>query len=120
MKPPLTRSQTGIGYDIEMWAGAEAFLLIFCSCVPTLSPLWDRFVTKKLDSSYGRTPLRYTPNTTANSKSRINGSFSSEPYSRLAQSRNGENVQMHAGSLKEAKPTYSSTPLRTEAHNAQW
>jgi hypothetical protein len=41
-----------------MWTGAEAFVMIFCGNIPPLQPLWDRYVTHKLDSSYGRTPLK--------------------------------------------------------------
>ncbi|KAH8742343.1 integral membrane protein [Diaporthe sp. PMI_573] len=49
---------TWSAYDIQMWTGAEAFVMIFCGNIPPLQPLWDRYVTHKLDSSYGRTPLK--------------------------------------------------------------
>lgn len=105
----MTHRIPGLGYNIEMWAGAEGFLLIFCSCVPTLAPLWDRFVTKKLDSSYGRTPLnKYTPDNSARSKTLGTGSVaSSGPYSRLATpSRNGlRSTELKGGSVTELMPT---------------
>lgn len=47
----------GESYNIEAWTGAEAFVMIVCGNVPPLKPLWDRFVTKKLDSSYA--PINY-------------------------------------------------------------
>ena len=47
----------GESYNIEAWTGAEAFVMIVCGNVPPLKPLWDRFVTKKLDSNY--TPINY-------------------------------------------------------------
>lgn len=99
-KVPANEFEPGVGYNIEMWAGAEAFLLIFCSCVPTISPLWDRFVTKKLDSTYGRTPLKYTPGN--NGKTPAKGSVASGPYSRMSQSRNGKTTaNVQAGSQTE-------------------
>ena len=33
--------------------------MIVCGNIPPLKPLWDRFVAKKLDSKYGRTPVNY-------------------------------------------------------------
>ncbi|ROW01495.1 hypothetical protein VSDG_02062 [Cytospora chrysosperma] len=91
---------TWLGYNLEMWAGSEAFLLIFCSCVPTISPLWDRFVTKKLDSTYGRTPLKYTPDNSGNTPAKR--SLVSGPYSRMGQSRSGETTtNVQAGSQTE-------------------
>ena len=47
----------GESYNIEAWTGAEAFVMIVCGNIPPLKPLWDRFVTKKLDSNY--TPINY-------------------------------------------------------------
>ncbi|ROW11336.1 hypothetical protein VMCG_01224 [Cytospora schulzeri] len=91
---------TWVSYNIEMWAGAEAFLLIFCSCVPTLSPLWDRFVTKKLDSTYGRTPPKHSAGI-----SRITpaeSSLAKGPYLRVGQSRvEGTMTNIQAGSQTE-------------------
>lgn len=51
-------THAGSAYDIQMWTGAEAFVMIFCGNIPPLQPLWDRYVTHKLDASYGRTPLK--------------------------------------------------------------
>lgn len=48
----------GSAYDIQMWTGAEAFVMIFCGNIPPLQPLWDQYVTHKLDASYGRTPFK--------------------------------------------------------------
>ncbi|KAM0800903.1 hypothetical protein BDR22DRAFT_907498 [Usnea florida] len=48
-------------YDIEAFTGAEAFVMIICGNIPPLKPLWDRFVTKKLDSNY--TPIEYNKET---------------------------------------------------------
>ncbi|KAG8161510.1 hypothetical protein KVR01_008497 [Diaporthe batatas] len=46
------------GYNIMMWSEAEAFILISAGCVPTLLPLWERYVTHTRDTSYGHTPLK--------------------------------------------------------------
>ena len=46
---------------MEAWTGAEACVMIVCGNVPPLKPLWDRFVTKKLDSNY--TPISYNMKT---------------------------------------------------------
>lgn len=48
----------GESYNIEAWTGAEAFVMIVCGNVPPLKPLWDRFVTKKVDSNYA--PINYS------------------------------------------------------------
>jgi hypothetical protein len=32
-------------------------MVIICGNIPPLQPLWDRFITHKLDSNYGRTPI---------------------------------------------------------------
>ncbi|TVY88369.1 hypothetical protein LAWI1_G008055 [Lachnellula willkommii] len=44
-------------YNLQAWTGAEAFIMIVCGNIPPLQPLWDRFVTHKLDSNYGHTPI---------------------------------------------------------------
>ncbi|KAM7200827.1 hypothetical protein V8F33_003758 [Rhypophila sp. PSN 637] len=41
-------------YGIQMWTGAEAFVMILCGNIPPLQILWDRFITHKVDSSYNR------------------------------------------------------------------
>jgi hypothetical protein len=58
--PPATFTNsnfTGSSYDIEAWTSAEAFVMIVCGNIPPLQPLWDRYVSHKLDSNYGRTPI---------------------------------------------------------------
>lgn len=74
----------GIGYDVQVWSEAEAFLLIFCGCVPTLMPLWDRFVSHKLDSNYGRTPLKIRENASTPAGT---ASACTAPYTRFGSSR---------------------------------
>ncbi|CAG8953110.1 hypothetical protein HYFRA_00003307 [Hymenoscyphus fraxineus] len=57
-------------YDIQAWTGAEAFIMIFCGNIPPLQPLWDRFITHKLDSNYGKTPInQYKMRGTSNNNS---------------------------------------------------
>jgi len=47
----------GTLYDVQAWSAAEGFMVIVCGNIPPLQPLWDRFITHKLDSHYGRTPI---------------------------------------------------------------
>ena len=49
----------GEAYNIQVWTGAEAFVMIVCGNIPPLKTLWDRFVTHKSDSNYARTPVKY-------------------------------------------------------------
>ncbi|KAK3390661.1 hypothetical protein B0H63DRAFT_121401 [Podospora didyma] len=62
-------------YDIQVWTGAECFVMMVSGNIPPLQLLWDRFVSKKLDSSYGRTPIKYYHNGTGYSE-KINRSNS--------------------------------------------
>ena len=41
---------------MQVWTGAEAFVLIICGNVPPLQPLWDRFVLRRLDANFHRIP----------------------------------------------------------------
>ncbi|KAF7929960.1 uncharacterized protein EAE97_009557 [Botrytis byssoidea] len=34
-------------YDLFVWSGAEAFILIVCGSIPPLKILWDRYISKK-------------------------------------------------------------------------
>lgn len=45
---------TWSAYEIQAWTGAEAFVMMLCGNIPPLLPLWERFVSRKLDSSYHR------------------------------------------------------------------
>ncbi|GAP92594.1 putative integral membrane protein [Rosellinia necatrix] len=45
---------TWSAFEIQAWTGAEAFVMMLCGNIPPLLPLWDRFISKKLDSTYGR------------------------------------------------------------------
>ena len=65
----------GESYNIEAWTGAEAFVMIICGNVPPLKPLWDRFVTKTLDSNY--TPINYNMKTYPSKLSSTAKTFSS-------------------------------------------
>lgn len=49
-----------------MWTGAEAFVMIFCGCIPPLQPLWDRkiFGSRKIGSSYAHMGLKERSNGT--------------------------------------------------------
>jgi hypothetical protein len=49
--------------------------MIICGNIPPLQPLWDRFVTHKLGSGYGRTPIdHYKLSENGDSRGGINGS----------------------------------------------
>lgn len=37
----------GATYDLFVWSGAEAFILIVCGSIPPLKILWDRYISKK-------------------------------------------------------------------------
>ncbi|KAF2964104.1 hypothetical protein GQX73_g9479 [Xylaria multiplex] len=45
---------TWSAFEIQAWTGAEAFVMMLCGNIPPLIPLWDRFISHKLDSTYGR------------------------------------------------------------------
>ncbi|KAK7744117.1 hypothetical protein SLS53_003638 [Cytospora paraplurivora] len=51
---------TWSAYDVEMWTGAEAFVMMVCGNIPPLQPLWDSKISgsRKVHgpSSYERTP----------------------------------------------------------------
>ena len=34
-------------YDLLVWSGSELFVLICCGSIPTLKPLWDRYISQK-------------------------------------------------------------------------
>lgn len=46
------RSNAGVAYPAVVWSGSEIFVIIICGSIPSLKPLWDRYVSKKraLDS----------------------------------------------------------------------
>lgn len=43
-------------YNVFAWSAAEGFIIMFCGNLPALQPLWGRFVTRQLDSSFRRRP----------------------------------------------------------------
>ena len=55
--PVLT--YVGSAYDIEVFTGAKAFVMILVGSIPPLKPLWDRFMGKQMGSTMGgRIPLK--------------------------------------------------------------
>jgi hypothetical protein len=40
-------------FDLYLWTSAEIFLVIVCGSIPTLKPLWDRFVGSKVRTHRG-------------------------------------------------------------------
>ena len=49
----------GTAYNIEVFSGAEAFIMILVGNIPPLKPLWDRFMGKRTGSTMGgRIPLK--------------------------------------------------------------
>lgn len=83
-----------------MWSEAEAFILIFAGCVPTLLPLWERYVTHKIDSSYGRTPLQGAPG--SGKPSTAKESIGSPAYTGYGRSRDALNLTtINSGSNAE-------------------
>ncbi|RWA07280.1 hypothetical protein EKO27_g7834 [Xylaria grammica] len=62
---------TWSAYDIQAWTGAEAFVMILCGNIPPLLPLWDRFISHKLGSSYGRRSARQQYDSGYSSRKRV-------------------------------------------------
>lgn len=58
IQAPGRDTLTGLGstYDLDVWSGAELFVIIVCGSIPPLKILWDRYVRKirspTEDSSY--------------------------------------------------------------------
>ncbi|KAK0702006.1 hypothetical protein B0T26DRAFT_744917 [Lasiosphaeria miniovina] len=94
-------------YDIQVWTGAEAFVMMVCGNVPPLQVLWDRYVTHKLDSSWSRTPLKYHSN---GSNGNYSGSEKSGPSRHLNSSNSSQkgpsHTQVVAASYDAALPRY--------------
>lgn len=44
----------GVTYNLVVWSGAEDFIIIVCGSVPTLKPLWDRYITKTKQNRFSR------------------------------------------------------------------
>lgn len=44
----------GVTYNLVVWSGAEDFVIIVCGSVPTLKPLWDRYVSKTKSRHFSR------------------------------------------------------------------
>jgi hypothetical protein len=62
-------------YNLIVWAGSEEFVLIFCGSIPPLRPLWDRYISRKVDKSsqlynYHDGPSNRTP---SSGRSRFGG-----------------------------------------------
>lgn len=69
-------------YHVFAWSAAEGFIIMFCGNLPTLQPLWGRFITRELDASFRR-----RPDNLAQFYNR-GGSDTIKPSSSLSQSRN--------------------------------
>jgi hypothetical protein len=40
-------------FDLYLWTGIESFLILVCGTIPTLKPLFDKYISKKIKSLYG-------------------------------------------------------------------
>ncbi|KAL7621418.1 hypothetical protein AAE478_008740 [Parahypoxylon ruwenzoriense] len=85
---------TWSAYDIQVWTGAEAFVMMVCGNIPTLQPLWARLGSRKPDISSGRTPLKQYGDST-------NGSGPNRTFSAYSGSYQASQVQIseHTTSL---------------------
>ncbi|KAK3365414.1 hypothetical protein B0H63DRAFT_112484 [Podospora didyma] len=45
-------------YDIQVWTGAECFIMMVCGNVPPLQLLWDRYIAHTLDANWTRVSTR--------------------------------------------------------------
>ena len=47
----------GETYNLTVWSGAEDFIIIVCGSIPTLKPLWDRYIVENKSHHFSRVTM---------------------------------------------------------------